>query len=86
MNSSEDAWPLQMEARLSALEVMLCGLASETGTRRAIARALETAAHKVVSDPQCASSDPEYGAALREACLEIARQLLHPQAKGDDGA
>jgi hypothetical protein len=82
MGLDEDAWRLRVEAQLSALQVMMSGIASANGTRRQIARALESAAHRSARG----GADPEFGAALREACLDIARQLRNAPAKGGDDA
>ena len=71
MGRDDDAWRLKIEARLSAQEVVLAGLAAATGTRADLASALEDAAHRLSRT----GSDREFGNALREACLEIAREL-----------
>ena len=74
MGLDDAEWRLRVEARLSALQVMVSGLASATGMRGRIAAALESA----VRNPEPCGSDPEFGAALREACLDIASDLRFP--------
>jgi len=80
MELSDDEWRLRVEAKLSALQVMVSGLATATGKRSQIARAMTSAARAA----ERTGSDPQYGAALREACLDIASDL-RLLVKGRDG-
>jgi hypothetical protein len=83
MGLDNDEWRLRVEARLSALQVMVSGLASASGKRSQLAGALESAAR----NPERCGSDLEFGAALREACLDIARDLrLQRKLKARDSA